>query len=249
MWADLLEQGFVDDAEGKPRSERASYLVDRIKQLMAVANSMSAASRSAPSDRPRGAAATARIDALSAIYAAWAATDTDVQHFRKGQLVRRDTAEYLAYVHRRGSHPGYELLAPEQVAAWVKDHYDSAGGEQHIRQLVMDMEANGPDPTTDLSYMDGKEGRRLTVDARGPLGRLAKLSEKLANWYRWAPACATRLCNYGSDAGSVRVHRLGADSLQRRLQRNDTRHDDPGPVSDSRAGCRDLFAAAREAVR
>jgi hypothetical protein len=39
MWADLVEQGFVDDAEGKPHSERASYLADRIKQLMAVANS------------------------------------------------------------------------------------------------------------------------------------------------------------------------------------------------------------------
>ncbi len=191
MWADLIEQGFVVDAEGKPHSERASYLVDRIKQLMAIANSMSAGSRSAPSDRPQGAAATARIDALSAIYAAWAAADTDVQHFRKRQLVRRDTPEYLAHVHRRGPHPGYELLTTEQVAAWVKDHYDRAGGEQHIRQLVMDMKVNGPDPTTDLSYMDCKQGRRLTVDARGPLGRLAKLSEKLTDRYRWASAGAT----------------------------------------------------------
>jgi hypothetical protein len=191
MWADLVEQGFVDDADGKPPSERSSYLVDRIKQLMAVANSMSAASRSAPSDRPRGTAATARIDALSAVYAAWAAAETDVQQFRKRQLVRRDTAEYLAHVQGRGPHPGYELLAPEQVAAWVTDHYDRAGGEQHIRKLVMDMEVDGPDPTTDLSYIDGKQERRLTVDAGGPLGRLAKLTEKLADWYRWAPAGAT----------------------------------------------------------
>ena len=66
MWAELTEQGYVVDAEGKPHSERISYLVDRIKQLMAIANSMSATSRSAPSDRPQGTAATARIDALSA---------------------------------------------------------------------------------------------------------------------------------------------------------------------------------------
>jgi hypothetical protein len=134
---------------------------------MAVANSMSAASRSAPSDRPHGTAATARIDALSAIYAAWAAADTDVEDFRKRQLVRRDTGEYLAHVQRRGPHPGYELLAPEQVAAWVKDHYNHTGGEQHIRQLVMDMEVNGPDPIAHLSYVDGRQERRLTVDARG----------------------------------------------------------------------------------
>ena len=61
--------------------------------------------------------------------------DADIQHFRKRQLVRRDTAEYLAYVHLRGPHPGYELLAPEQVAAWVKDHYGRAGGEQHIPRV------------------------------------------------------------------------------------------------------------------
>lgn len=191
MWTHLVEQGYVEDAEGMPRSEQAPYLAGQIKQLMILADSMSAAARPAPPDRPQGAAATARIDALSAIYAAWAGGNTDVRHFRKTQLVRRDTAEYVAYVQRRGPRPGYELLAPEQVAAWVKDHYDRAGGEEHIRQLVMDMEPSGPDPTTDLSYMDGRQGRRLTVDARGPLGRLAKLSEKLAGWYRWAPTGAT----------------------------------------------------------
>ena len=35
-------------------------------------------------------------------------------------------AEYLAHVQGRGPHPGYELLAPEQVAglgiAWLPDH-------------------------------------------------------------------------------------------------------------------------------
>ena len=217
MWAHLVELGFVEDAEGKPRSEQASHVVYRIKQLMIVANSMSAASRSAPSDRPQGTAATARIDALSAIYATWAVADTDVQDFRKRQLVRRDTAEYLAHVQRRGPHPGYELLAPEQVAAWVKDHYDHAGGEQHIRRLVMDMEVNGPDPTTHLSYVDGRQQRRLTVDARGSLGRLAKLSEKLADWHRWAPAGATDFVLTGRTpevfvyVGSAQI-RYGIDS-------------------------------------
>src|SRR5215472_2259596 len=94
MWTHLVEQGYVEDAEGKPRSEQAPYLVDQIKQVIILADSMSAAARPAPPDRPQGAAATARIDALSAIYAAWAGANTDVQHFRKTQLVRRDTAEY-----------------------------------------------------------------------------------------------------------------------------------------------------------
>lgn len=194
MWADLDKYGFVDDAEGLPRSEQVSFLADRIKELMSAARSMSVGTRLAASDRPQGAAATARIDALSAIYATWAETDTDVRFFRMSALVRRDTPEFLAYLKVRGPHPDYELLQPEEVEAWVKDQHDrianGGDGDEHVRQLIMNRRPNEPSPTTNLRYAHGSQERILTVDARSPLGKLAEVAENLANRYRWASSQA-----------------------------------------------------------
>lgn len=194
MWDQLDDLGFVEEAEGKDRFERVPYLVDRIKQWMSAARSMSAAPRPAGPDRPDGAAASARIDALSAIYAAWADTDTDVRFFRMSALVRRDTPQFLAYLRRRGPHPDYEVLRPDEVAAWIKDQHDRTAddgdGDEHVRQLIMNRRPHEPSLTTNLRYVHGNQEKILTVDARSPLGKLAEVAEKLANRYRWAPSQA-----------------------------------------------------------
>jgi len=157
IWDQLDDLGFVQEAEEKDSPEQVPYLVDRIHQRTSAARSMTGAPLPADPDRPDGAAASARIDALSAIYAAWADTDTDVRFFRMSTLVCRDTPEFLAYLQRRGPHPGYQLLQPDQVAAWIKDQHEQT----------------------------------LTVDAKSPLGELAKVTQKLARRYRWAPSEAT----------------------------------------------------------
>jgi hypothetical protein len=195
MWTFLDDDGFVRDAEGLPRSEQVPYLIDRIKRVTRAGRATSAESRPAVPDRPQGAAASARIDALSAIYAAWADGDNDVQFFRKMELVRHDTKEFLAYLRKQGPYPDYELIRPEQVRAWIKDKHhriaDQGDGDEHVRQLVMNRQPNQASPTVYLSYVDGGREWTLTVDARGPLGKLAKAAEKLVGWYRWAPSEAT----------------------------------------------------------
>jgi hypothetical protein len=195
IWDQLHDLGFVQEAEEKGSPEQVPYLVDRIHQRTSTARSMTGAPRPAAPDRPDGAAASARIDALSAIYAAWADTDTDVRLFRMSTLVCRDTPEFLAYLQRRGPHPGYELLQPDQVAAWIKDQHDRIAnhgdGDEHVRQLIMDRRAHEPSLTTSLRYMRGNHEQTLTVDAKSPLGELAKVTEKLVRRYRWAPSQAT----------------------------------------------------------
>ena len=195
MWAYLDKMSLVTDAEGKPRSEQVPFLIDHIKEINSAAHSTRADSRPAVPDRPQGAAASARIDALSAIYAAWADGDMDAQSFRKSALVRRDAEQLRAYLLRQGPHPGYQLLQPEQVRAWIKGQHDQIAdegdGDEHVRQLVMNRQPKEASRTINLSYVDGGQERMLTVDARGPLGELAKVAEKLASRYRWAPSQAT----------------------------------------------------------
>lgn len=129
---------------------------------------MTGAPRPTASDRPSGVAASARINALSAIYAAWADTDADVRSFRMSTLVRRDTPEFLAYLQRRGPHPGCELLQPNQVPAWIMDQHNRTAnhgdGDEHARQFVMSRQAHEPSPTTSLRYMRGNDEQALTVD-------------------------------------------------------------------------------------
>jgi hypothetical protein len=108
--------------------------------------------------------------------------------FREWELVRHDGA-FLAYLQQRGPHPGYQLLQPETVAAWVKDRHDRTAregdGDEHVRRLIVNGQA---DLTINLRYIDDRQERIVTVDSRGPLGKLAKLAEKLADRYRWTPA-------------------------------------------------------------
>jgi hypothetical protein len=221
MWDQLDNLGFVKEAEDKGRSQQVPYLVDRIHQWTSAARSMIGAPQPAAPDRPDGAAASARIDALSAIYAAWADTDSDVRFFRMSTLARRDTPEFLAYLQRRGPHPDYELLQPGEVAAWIKDQHDRIAdhgdGDEHVRQLIMNRRPHEPSLTTNLRYMHGNKEKTLTIDARSPLGKLAKVAEKLASRYRWAPSQATvfvlagqmpEVCVY---TGSAQI-RYGLDS-------------------------------------
>src|ERR1700749_1760202 len=79
LWDYLVEKGYVGEVE----EDRMP-----IGDLIEEAQQIRAAARSASSDdneiaRQAGcAAASARIDALSAIYAAWARQDLEVQRFR-----------------------------------------------------------------------------------------------------------------------------------------------------------------------
>lgn len=195
MWSQLHDLGFVEEAEGMSRVEQTVYLVDRIKQWTAAVHSMSTKDSPALPDRPQGTAASARIDALSAIYAVWADADTDVRFFRSSVLVRRDTEEFLAYLQHCGPYPDYELLKPERVKSWITDQHngiaDQGNGDEHVRRLIMNKKPNEASLTINLSYIDDRQERMLTVDARGPLGNLAKVSEKLADRYRWARSEAT----------------------------------------------------------
>jgi hypothetical protein len=221
MWAYLEKMSIVGDAETQPRAEQVPYLIDQIKQINYAASPIRGEVRPAGLDRPQGAAASARIDALSAVYAARAEWDTDVQFFRKSELVRRDAEGLRAYLQGRGPYPSYELLKPEDVSAWVKVQHDGisddADGDGHVRRLVMNRQPSETSRTINLSYMDGRQERRLTVDSRGSLGRLAKVAEKLAGRYRWAPSQATDFVLTGRApevfvyTGSAQI-RYGVDS-------------------------------------
>lgn len=196
MWAYLDDQGWVGDAETRPRSEQVRHLMDRIKLMTGAVHSMGERtdSREAKPDRPPGAAVSARIDALSAIYAAWAQDSTDVQFFRSTALVRQDGEAFRAYLLRQGPYLGYRLIKPAEVQAWIKHQHDGAAadgdGDEHVRRLIMNRQPNEPSRTTNLSYVVDSRERTLTVDARSQLGKLAELADKLADRYRWSPAQA-----------------------------------------------------------
>src|SRR5262249_13092262 len=89
FWRYLTEEGYAGEVEDDVAP--IGYLVDKARRVIAAGRPVSPA----PADneiakRVAGAAARARIDALSTIYAAWAHTDHDVQHFRSTALVDRD---------------------------------------------------------------------------------------------------------------------------------------------------------------
>jgi hypothetical protein len=84
LWDYLVEKGYVGEVEEGRMP---------VGDLIGEAQQIRAAARTASSDdndiarQAAGAAASARIDALSAIYAAWARQDLEVQRFRSHPLL------------------------------------------------------------------------------------------------------------------------------------------------------------------
>lgn len=144
-------------------------------------------------DAPRDVAVQARIDALSAIYAAWAQHGTEVEAFRGRALRRQDPAAVKAWA-ARGPHPGYELLNEDDVPAWVLERHNAVSqtgdGDEYVMALIRQHEPRTESEVVHLPFIDRGRPRLVTVPRVGTLGDLAALSEKIADWYRWHPAWA-----------------------------------------------------------
>lgn len=192
LWQYLGDLGFTEEVE----EDRApiEWLVDQARRVLAAGRSSSPP----PADNEiakeaAGAAARARIDALSAIYAAWAHTDSDVQRFRDTVLVARDTPDFAAWIRKEGPFPTPRLLAPAEVAGWVLGQHNAAApdgdGDRHAMELFKRWQPRVEEkPVIDLYYVGGRDERILTVDARSVLGELARLADKLADRYQWRPS-------------------------------------------------------------
>jgi hypothetical protein len=100
LWDYLVEKGHVGEVEED--REPIEYLLDEARQVQAAARSATS-----PADgndvvrQAAGVAAAARIDALSAIYAAWARTDLEVQGFRSHPMFTSG----LTPIFAAGSYP------------------------------------------------------------------------------------------------------------------------------------------------
>ncbi|WP_152646398.1 hypothetical protein [Streptacidiphilus albus] len=217
MWDKVVELSW--DGDSVTHKDPVGWLVGQIKDLLAAASSMNGPVRR-HDDRlqPPGEAVAARIDALSTIYAAWAEQNHSVQFFRASRLVDRTTAGYVAFAKGEGSYPDYRLLEADAVDAWIGERHSDA----HVRELITQRAPNEKDPTIDLWFIAGNQERILTVDARHVLGELAKLAEKLADWYHWRRSEATNFILAGRTpevflyTGSVQL-RYGTDSATTRV--------------------------------
>ena len=81
LWDYLVEKGYVGEVEEDRMP--VDDLVEEARQVLAAARSASPADDDDIVRQAAGAATAARIDALSAIYAAWARNDLEVQRFRR----------------------------------------------------------------------------------------------------------------------------------------------------------------------
>jgi hypothetical protein len=220
MWDKVVELGWDIDAENRDEHpDPVGWLVSEIKDLMAAAASMgNPVQQRDDRHQPPGEAVAARIDALSAIYAAWAEQNHSVQFFRTSRLVDHSAAGYIAFVKGRGTYPDYQLLKADAVDAWIGERHN----DEHVRELITQRAPNEKDPTIDLWFIAGSQERILTVDARFVLGELAKLAEKLADWYRWRRSEATNFILTGRTpevfvyTGSVQL-RYGTDGATTRV--------------------------------
>jgi hypothetical protein len=176
LWDYLVEKGHVGEVEED--REPVEYLLDEARQVQAAARSATS-----PADgndvvrQAAGVAAAARIDALSAIYAAWARTDLEVQGFR--------------------SHPMFTsgLMEPEEVGPWLLQHRAASapGGnaDQYLLEAFARSRPGAARPFINLWYTADGQERIVTVDVTTVLGDLAKLADLLAGRYRWRPSGAT----------------------------------------------------------
>lgn len=218
LWDYLADEGKVGDAETKGSlDEQVEYLLGCIDAIQEARDS----DKGTPVvlDRPRDTLIRARADALSAIYAAWAAQDQGVDMFRRRALMRRDADAVRAW-RTGGPHPGYLLLREQEVPAWVLDRHNAAApdgdGDAYIQGLLHRQRSLIPEVTAllrelrpeinellahgqlildghgivNLNYVDHGQPRILTVLKRSTLGDLAELGEKLSDRYCWHPAWA-----------------------------------------------------------
>jgi hypothetical protein len=190
LWDYLDAQGYVEDIElGLKSASQVAAIASRIRTVTSDRADQPVVRE--PGLPRAGEAARARIDALSAIYAAWASARPDVSRFRS-VLVRTIplvTGAAGTTVAPAGQ-PG--TIAADQVGAWVRwcFHADSPGGDGtgYLTQLIAETSPNGPTRVADLWYIDGRDERRLTVPAAGVLGKLARLASELSEEYRWRPS-------------------------------------------------------------
>jgi len=174
LWAYLEEQGFVGEAE--EGSLTIEGLLEEARRVIAAGQRETPETAGNEVARQlAGAAAAARIDALSAIFAAWADGDLEVQRFRErvlpDSLLTWDDAGPWILAQRAASAPGGDADA-------------------YLLEAFARSRPGAPPPFTTLWYVSGRE-RLVSVDTRSVLGDLARLADKLSGRYRWRPSGGT----------------------------------------------------------
>jgi hypothetical protein len=184
-WDQLVELGYAGEVE--VGAWTIDDLAAKVRDLQAA---FSGRVPSSTNELPSTDAATsARIDALSAIYAAWAEGLGEVRRFRERELVDYSAPEFRAWAKRQGPYPDLEpqLLQDAEVLPWITKHHNARApngdGDEHVRTLIGDGK-----PVRHLWFVAEQQERAVTVDSRGPLGDLAKLASDLADRYRWQPS-------------------------------------------------------------
>ena len=191
MWEYLVEEDWVRDAVDMSLPAGAEFLFNKVRAIETAVRPERG--DAVELHAPRDATAGARIDALSAIYAAWAARDA--VWFRRRHLMRADDRTVFETCATGGPYSGYTLLDEDAVAAWVMERLrDYAAGADPDRYIVGLIERGKPGDRARVAHLDFvSDGRpvRQTVPRHGALGELAELSQKLAKNYRWHPAWAS----------------------------------------------------------
>ena len=176
LWDYLVEKGYVGEVEEDRMP--VEDLLDQARQVLAAARpATSPADGNDVVRQAAGAAAAARIDALPAIYAAWARTDLEVHRFR--------------------SHPIFTsgLMEPEEVGPWLLQQWAASppGGnaDQYLLEAFARSTPGAARPFINLWYAADGQERIVAVDVKTVLGDLAKLADLLAGRCRWRPSGAT----------------------------------------------------------
>jgi hypothetical protein len=203
IWAELDERGDIEDLDlGLATPDQVATRIKNVTTGLSAPLPGQAVRTGradlAVSGLPEASeAARARIDALSAIYAAWAESSWEVRRFRETVLARTRAgmaAQTGAPAPANGA--GF-LLSDADVPAWIRWRFaaDSpdGDGDPNVRALISSTPPGSPRRVADLWYFDNRQERALTVDARGELAQLAKLAQDLADRYRWRPCGATML--------------------------------------------------------
>lgn len=201
LWEYLEADGLIEDMElGLKSAGQVAAIVGRVRA--ATADRTGPGVVREPGLPQAGEAARARIDALSAIYAAWASVRPDVARFRNTILARAVQLMTEATGTSAASASPAGTLERDQAAALVRWCYDAdapgGDGTSHVRQLIAETSPRGPRRIAGLWYIDHKDERLLTVASAGVLGKLARLAGELSEDYRWRPSEATMFVLSGS---------------------------------------------------
>jgi hypothetical protein len=221
----LTDRGNVQDLELRLTTAReVAAMIRRIRMALDPAAGRAPGVIREPGLPGAGEAAQARIDALSVIYATWAAVRTDVRRFRETVLARARPIMAAATGMAAPPAEAAGRLEQGEVAGWVKWCYDADSpdqdGDRYVSELIAVTKAHGPERVADLYYIEGRQERVLTVPATRVLGRLADLAEKLSQEYRWRPSEATMFILSGrtpevfvyTGSAEIRYNELSATS-------------------------------------